>query len=59
MVVWGVEQCIADPSVLTCITRTFHIWQWAYTDYLSHAETKPVVNLMRRFAPLLLKSVQW
>ena len=27
MVVWGIEQCIADPSVLTCITRTFHIWQ--------------------------------
>ena len=29
MVVWGVEQCIADPSVLTCITHTFHIWQCA------------------------------
>ena len=27
MVVWGIEQCIPDPSVLTCITHTSHIWQ--------------------------------
>ena len=29
MVIWGVEQCIADPGVLTSITHTFHIWQCA------------------------------
>ena len=32
MVVWGVEQCIADPSVLTSISHAFHTGnaQWVY-----------------------------